>query len=206
MLGADGIFVELAGEAHELRPSLRASTRLVRLHQLHGLLAAAQDFKITVIMDVLRESSIKPSLLLEEIAATGLGAVRNRLTGPLAEFVLAVAGIDPNDTTPSTPAPGKQASPEETFTKLFGIATGWLGWTPEEAWNATPAEIIAARSGRTDLITDILKAMFGSEQAENSSSVIETYSAEALKQIEEQGRDPAFDPNAYAAFKAKVLR
>ncbi|MDP2780274.1 phage tail assembly chaperone [Devosia sp.] len=200
MLGADGIFVELAGEAYELRPSLRASMRLVRRHGLTGLLAAAQDFNVTVILDVLRDAAIKPSLLLAEIAAIGLGTVRHRLTGPLVEFVLAVAGIDPDDTTPPTPSTGKQLTPEETFTRLFGIATGWLGWTPEEAWNATPAEIIAAQAGRTDLITDVLKAVFGTTDTQPTAA---PYTPTQLKQIEEEGHDPAFDRMALRALKGK---
>lgn len=199
MLGADAIFVELAGEAHELRPSLRASMLLVRRHQLTGLLAAAQDFNITVIMDVLREAAISPKLLLADIAAIGLGSVRNRLTGPLAEFVLAVAGIDPDDTTPHVPAPGKPLTPIEYHTRLFGIATGWLGWTPEEAWNATPAEIIAAKMGRTDLITDVLKAVFGSTDTDHPDT---QYTPEQVAQIVANGADPEFDRVGLAKLKA----
>ncbi|WIJ24234.1 hypothetical protein [Devosia sp. RR2S18] len=199
--GADGIFVELAGEAHELRPSLRASMRLVRRHGLSGLLAAVQDFNTIVITDMLREAAITPGLLLAEIAASGLGNVRSRLTGPLAQFALAIAGIDPDEPTPSKPASGKPADPEQVFAQLFGIATGWLGWAPEEAWNATPAEIIAAKSGRTDLITDILKAVFGT--TEKTGHAPEVYTTERLKQIEEQGFDPAFNREALHSLKSR---
>lgn len=202
MLGADGIFVELAGEAHELRPSLRASMRLVRRHGLGGLFAAAQGFNLTIIMDMLREAAIKPSLLLADIATHGLATVRHRLTNPIAEFVLAVAGIDPEN--PPAPSTGNPVDPEQMFAQLFGIATGWLGWTPEEAWNATAAEIIAAKSGRTDLIIDVLKAAFGSTETDKTTQTIDSYSPERLQQVEELGRDPAFDPAAYAAFKAKL--
>jgi Conserved hypothetical phage protein (DUF2376). len=208
-LGADSIYIELAGEAFELRPSLRASLRLVRRHSLPSLLAAVQAFNITIISDTLREAAIKPRLLLAEIAQHGLGSVRNRLTGPLAQFVLAIAGIDPDDTTPAQPSTEKPSDPEQLFTDLFKVGTGWLGWTPEETWNATPAEIIAARNGRTDLIMDVLQAVYGPAekgQAENKpSQTVDAYSPEVLHQIEEQGHDPAFDRKAYAAFKAKVL-
>ena len=203
MLGADGIFVELTGEAYELRPSLRASMRLVRRHQLPGLLAAAQDFNLTIIMDVLREAAISPKLLLTDIAAIGLGNVRNQLTGPLARFVLAVAGIDPDDTSPPVPAPGKQVSPEETFTQLFGFATGWLGWTPEEAWNATPSEIIAAKNGRTDMITDVLKAILGTGNTDKPDT---QYTPEQVAQIIANGTDPAFDRAGLAKLNASLSR
>jgi hypothetical protein len=199
-LGADGIYVELAGEAYELRPSLRASMRLVRRHQLNGLLAAVQGFNVTIIMDMLREAAIKPSLLLAEIAAIGLGTVRNHLTGPLVAFVLAIAGIDPDDATPLEAATGKPADPERVFAQLFGIATGWLGWTPAEAWNATPAEIIAAKTGRTDLISDVLKAVFGTTDEQTRA---DTYTADQLAKIEEQGHDPAFDRSGLHGLKNK---
>lgn len=202
-LGADGIYVELAGEAYELRPSLRASMRLVRRHGLPGLLTTVQGFNVTIVMDMLREAAIKPSLLLEEIAAIGLGPVRNRLTGPLVEFVLAIAGIDPDDTTPPEPTTGKPADPERVFAQLFGIATGWLGWAPEEAWNATPAEIIAARTGRTDLISDMLQAVFGKPDRTTSGTANDHYTDAQLKQIEEEGCDPAFDRTGLHALKGK---
>lgn len=202
-LGADSIYIELAGEAYELRPSLRASMQLVRRHGLPGLLAAVQGFNVTIIMDMLREAAIKPSLLLAEIAAIGLGPVRNCLTGPLVEFVLAIAGIDPDDTTPPTPTTSKPADPEQVFTDLFKIGTGWLGWSPEEAWNATPAEIIAARAGRTDLITDILQAVFGKPEGATSGTKTDHYTSEQLKQIEDAGHDPAFDRAGLQALKGK---
>ncbi len=199
-LGADGIYVELAGEAYELRPSLRASMRLVRRHGLPGLLAAVQGFNVTIIMDMLREASIKPSLLLAEIATLGLGTVRNRLTGPLVEFVLAIAGIDPDETQPTEHANNQPVAPERVFAQLFGFATGWLGWPPEEAWNATPAEIIAARAGRTDLITDILKAVFGTTDEPASA---DHYTPDQLAEIEEQGYDPAFDRAGLLGLRGK---
>jgi len=199
MLGADGIYVELAGEAFELRPSLRACKRLVQRHGLASLLVAAQGFNLTIIADMLREAGIKPALLLAEIASHGLGKVRNRLTGSLAEFVLAIAGIDPDDTTPIKPAPGKPITPNEYHSQLFQIATGWLGWTPEQAWTATPAEIIAAQNGHIAYLqfTGVLVPADGTKKPD-------TYTPQRLKQIEEQGHDPAFDREGLAALKAKI--
>ncbi|KQN72396.1 hypothetical protein [Devosia sp. Leaf64] len=199
MLGADGIYVELAGEAYELRPSLRACTRLVHRHQWAGLLAGVQGFDITIIADMLRETGIKPVLLVEEIATSGLGAVRNRFTGPLAEFVLAIAGIDPDNTTPIKPSSGTPITPDEYHSQLFQIATGWLGWTPDHAWSATPAEILAAQTGHIAYLqmTGVLVPADGTNKPN-------TYTPERLKQIEEAGNDPAFDRQGLAALKAKI--
>lgn len=199
MLGADGIYVELAGEAHELRPSLRACKRLVQRHGLASLLVAAQGFNLTIIADMLREAGIKPALLLAEIGAHGLGKVRNQLTGSLAKFVLAIAGVDPDDTTPIKPAPGKPITPHEYHSQLFEIATGWLGWTPEQAWTATPAEIIAAQSGHIAYLqlTGVLVPADGTKKPD-------VYTPEQLKHLEEGGLDPAFDREALHALKAKL--
>lgn len=196
-LGADGIYVELAGEAFELRPSLRATTRLVRRHGLPALYVAVQDFNVTVIADMLREAGIRPALLLAEIAAIGLGKVRFRLTGPLTQFVLAVAGIDPDDTTPSKPATGKPMTLEQFHTQLFETATGGLGWAPEEAWNATTAEIVAAYKGQTAHL--IRTGMLVEQKADQTAN---HYSPERLAEIEAAGQDPEFDRAGLMKLKA----
>ncbi|MHA6646408.1 hypothetical protein ACX3P1_28370, partial [Mesorhizobium sp. A623] len=49
---------------------------------------------------------------------------------------------------------------EKALADFYEIATGWLGWTPETAWNATPAEILAAQRG---LIAK-LKAIHGTAE------------------------------------------
>lgn len=200
-LGADDIVVELAGEAFELRPTLRASMRLMRRHGLGGLIAAAQDFNTTIIADVLRECGIRAALLPAEIEAHGLAVVRSRLAYPLTEFALAVAGVDP-DAEPAPATAGKQLTAHEYRARLFEIATGEIGWAPEEAWNATIPEILAAKAGRTDLITDVLKAVFGS--TDDAPDTATTYTPAQLAEIEEQGFDPAFDREGLAALKQKI--
>lgn len=199
-LGAEGIFVELAGEAFELRPSLRACMCLVRRHGFSGLIAAVQSFNVTIIMDMLKGAAIRPSLLLEEIGTLGLGPVRNHLASPLVDFVFAIAGVDPDDTQPTEPGNTPSVSPEQVFIQLFGVATGWLGWPPKEAWNATPSEIIAAKTGRTDLISDVLKAVFGTTEKRN---VPDLYTADQLGKIIAQGHDPTFDRSGLHSFRNK---
>lgn len=39
---------------------------------------------------------------------------------------------------------------------------GWLGWTPEQAYNAAIPDILTAYEGRTDM----LRAIFGGEEPE----------------------------------------
>ena len=84
------------------------------------------------------------------------------------------------------------------FAGLFEIATGWIRWTPDAAWNASSAEIAAAQHGRADLVASILKSVFGSgEQSDDHKPTpIPT-------QLNEDGTDPAFDRAGFAALKAK---
>lgn len=35
---------------------------------------------------------------------------------------------------------------------MFGVATGWLGWSPEIAWNCTVPEINTAIAARVEFI------------------------------------------------------
>lgn len=41
---------------------------------------------------------------------------------------------------------------------LYKVATGWLGWLPQDAYNSDMADIETAHAGRIDM----LKAIFGS--------------------------------------------
>lgn len=56
--------------------------------------------------------------------------------------------------------------------------------------------------GRTDLITDVLKAVFGIN--DTAEPIPETYTPERLAEIEANGFDPAFDRAGLQALKARV--
>jgi hypothetical protein len=88
-------------------------------------------------------------------------AIRDQLQA----FVLKLSGHDNADGEPVST--GKPMPYDEYFATLFRIATGWLGWEPEAAWNATPAEIIEAQKGRIEL----LRAIFGGSDKEESEAL-----------------------------------
>ncbi|MEA2897358.1 MAG: hypothetical protein QOJ84_2973 [Bradyrhizobium sp.] len=76
---------------------------------------------------------------------------------------MALAGADGNSA--SEPKPDAERIPfAEYHTRLFRLATGWLGWTPADAWEATAAEITEAYKGRREL----LSAMFGSGKSDET--------------------------------------
>lgn len=40
----------------------------------------------------------------------------------------------------------------EYLVHIFGVATGWLGWHPEAAWNSTVPEITISIAAKVDFI------------------------------------------------------
>lgn len=87
------------------------------------------------------------------------------------------------------------------FAQLFQYATGWLGWSPADTWAASPAEIEGAFAAHVDRLVKLTPG--ASSTTETTTSTQDTYSAERLRQIEEQGRDPAFDREGLRRLKAR---
>lgn len=90
----------------------------------------------------------------------------------------------------------------EYFKTLFQYATGWLGWSPSDTWNASPAEIEAAFEAHTDRLVKLTAGLSaeGDDRPKDNPNI---YSAERLREIEELGFDPAFDRQALRALQAR---
>lgn len=197
-LAPDPISIKIGGEGFTLSPSLRAAMRIARKHgDYQTALKAVLDGNLTGITDLIREGGAGDVDLIAAIKVNGLGRILDALIGPLSEFILALAGYDPDAPASTTPT-GPVIPFAEYHAQLFKIATGWLGWSPAQAWAATPAEIEAAFNGRADM----LKAIFGGADAEQPTEP-PTYTPERIAQIEEQGFDPAFDRAGLKALKHK---
>lgn len=165
-LATDEVTLVVDGEEIHLRPTLRAAMRLERrFGGFDKLLAQLAGGSVTVARDVIRESGGEHSLavrFLDSIPADGALVVLDAITAPLVFHVWQLAGMDMEKADAAEPAKGAELITFETFhARLFGLATGWLGWTPDAAWSATPAEILAAHAGRLDM----LRAIFGSGEA-----------------------------------------
>ena len=155
---ADETTIEIGHEVIRLRASLRAAFRLDRRYGFDSIVRSIIDGNLSVIADVIRECADSHTALpnyLDDLETTPLHIGIDRIRGPLIAHVMALAGVD--DET-SEAAPGAERIPfAEYHTKLFRLATGWLGWSPTDAWEATPAEITEAYKGRMDM----LSAVFG---------------------------------------------
>lgn len=154
-LAAEEITIRIDGEHIVLRPTLRVALRLERRHEgLGALVAKIQDGNLQAIADVLREHSPAwsdaPSFIESLSAPHGLAAGVEHVIPALVAHAFALAGVDIEAERDEPPATGRPAT-RETFADhlegLFKVATGWLGWSPETAWNSTPAEIRAAQAG-----------------------------------------------------------
>jgi hypothetical protein len=161
-LAADNV-IEFGRVRMSLRPTLWAAIRLDRAHGLQGLVRGITDGSLSVMSDILRESAdpseFDPNMLLV-IGPDGLGTTLGQLQGPMLRHVFALYGIDP-DHRPARPKAPTKAKLSDPFAELFSIATGVLGWSPETAYAASPAEIIEANRGRTRFVNDLLRTIFG---------------------------------------------
>lgn len=153
-----------------LVPSLRAAHTLAdRFDGYHTLvvkIGQGDTAAIAATIDAGTNGTDALPLVLAEIEAKGVLRALTPLQATLARFVESLTGPsdEPTDEKPKDTPKGEAPKPVsfvEFHEGLFEIATGELGWTPRDAWAATPTEIIAARKGRVALIENVLTAVFG---------------------------------------------
>jgi hypothetical protein len=153
--------IALQGQELELRPTLRAACNLYnRYDGFEPLARAVADGSFRVIADVLLEGSTSKPLSRDalEYALSKSLAQLDSIIPQILSFILALCGIDESKINEANAdSSGTLESFNNHHTKLFRIATGWLGWTPQNTWDATPNEIMEAFKGRSEM----LSAIFG---------------------------------------------
>lgn len=182
------------GNAVTLRPSLRAATILEERFGIPALFRALDDLNLTIISEIILMLSTS-----HQDAAAFLSSLRGR---PLLPFFLSVRAPLSELVSMLTPAPdpkakhksttGKPVTWAEVFAALYDRATGWLGWTPEQAWNATPTEI--DRAYRAHL--EKLKAVHGGTNDKEADP-------EQIERNIAAGLDPEFDRAGLHALKGR---
>lgn len=111
----------------------------------------------------------------------------------LFRLVAALLPNSPEGTTAPATSPRKATPWSKVYSDLYGLATGWLGWTPDQTWDATPQEITDAFLAYTDK----LKALRGGDESEDNSG-----NSEEQRQANiEAGYDPEFDRVGFAALR-----
>jgi len=154
---AERIIVTLAGEHIELRPTLADAIRLERRPgSFRQLLIDVQDESLTAAVAIIGSHTDMPFL------SNRVFDVLPTLRDPLLAYIMACAGIDPDDAPANQNQTTRKTTPfSEYLANLYRIGTGWLGWTPKDTLDATPVEILEAYKGRLEL----LKAVFGNGES-----------------------------------------
>lgn len=162
-LQADSEIV-IGHESIRLRPTLGAAFRLERKYNgFHHLFNLVGSGSVSALSDVIKEGCGEASALTDYLDNSSdndpLVISLDLIIPQVVEFILALSGHDAADVMGERGIK-EQVTFLEYHTRLFRLATGWLGWTPAVAWEATPAEIIEAQKGRVEM----LQAVFGGKQ------------------------------------------
>lgn len=192
-LAYDAIAVEFGGHTVFLRPSLRAAFHLERLHGgFPELLRKIEEFDTLTIWHVITAGADMESAepLFAAAAVSPLRDFQRAAHGPCIALVAAFFPEEPKaDRKQHGDAAPKPWS--ELFKDLYGFATGWLGWTPDAAWNATPQEITDAFAAHIAK----LKTIHGEEDTDTGPT------DEQREQNAAMGLDPDFDRAGLLALK-----
>ena len=184
------------GNAVTLRPSLRAATVLEERYGIPALSRALDDFNLTTISEIILVSESSGN----QNAGAFLSSLREKpllpfflsVHAPLAELVSMLPPA-PDPKAKHKPTTSKPVTWAEVFAALYDRATGWLGWTPEQAWNATPTEI--DRAYRAHL--EKLKAIHGGGSDDKEPD------PEQAERNVAAGLDPEFDRAGLHALKGQ---
>lgn len=152
-----------------LRPSLRAAFDLAYTYgDFQNLLNALAGGSVTALADVIRAGTNDDNAMADfiERGERPLNVSINLLCVRAVEFIGALIGTREQRDEMESAASGNDIPFTEFYERLFAIATGWLGWSPNEAWAATPQEILAAYRGHTER----LKAIYGSKEEDKGNS------------------------------------
>ncbi|ABE63277.1 hypothetical protein Nham_2487 [Nitrobacter hamburgensis X14] len=166
---ADETKINVGSKTFTLRPTLRAAVRLHKDYDgLQNLYAALGSGSVSACLDLISAACADPRLVILLAYEIDKHALENSvwsIRDQLQAFVLKLSGHD--DADGESASTGKPIPYEEYFARLFEIATGWLGWEPNAAWDASPAEILAAQKGRVEL----LRAVFGGDDKQVNEGV-----------------------------------
>lgn len=155
-LAPDDFVIVHGSHRVRVKPSMRAAYRLDHRHHSIGYIVhGIQQLNVTVMADVIAECGDSDvdarRLLIAKVDENGVADLQH-LVDPLIDLIIACYGI-PREADQGAAHPKRAGEPvpfRQQFEELFAIATGWLGWTPEEAVTATPDQIAAAYRGHVN--------------------------------------------------------
>lgn len=195
------VTIAFGGNAVVLRPTLRAATTLEERHGFPALFRALDDLNLTIITNIILTASSPQvdaaAFLRSEAAGRPLFPFFMAVRQPLADLVSMLMPAADLNAQPSTgsvnPTPWC-----EYYSDLYSAATGWLGWTPETAWNATPTEITRAMTAHYDRLVTT-----GVLVRDKNMTAKAPDPKQAARNVAD-GLDPEFDRAGLRALKAKI--
>ena len=204
-LAFDPINISHGGLTVELCPTLRAGLLIAQRYKGPDLLDRLNQIDVEAYRYLIGlgcNDQRRADAFLDMVSRSGLRHYQD-FAFELYRFVIVSCGLD------GEPSGMKQASTDEaptgnpptiaeSLTQLFRYATGWLHWSPTDAWSATPAEIRIALDGHSEL----LHLIHGSSEAQDKAPT--AYTADDLKRVDELGHDPAFERDKLRALNLKA--
>lgn len=157
------------GSTVTLRPSLRAAAILEARYGFPALFRALDECDLTITSEILLTCSITrqdAAAFLDVMIGRPLSPFFTDVRTPLFQLVSMLTPALARDAKPAS-NPGKPLPWAEYYAALYDQATGWLGWTPEQAWSATPTEIDRAYAAHIAK----LKAIHGSGDKDEKPAV-----------------------------------
>ena len=201
---ASDIALAYGGNTVWLKPSLRAATNLEALHGgFPALLSKLHEFDTATIREIIRYAApdrADAQTLLNALSGAALRTFQQVTLAPA--FALLTALMTPLSEKITGEAAKASATKAvawaDLYADLYKLATGWLGWTPYTAWNATLPEILNAIDGHIDQ----LKTVHGG--SEDQATTAPTMTNDQRQANIDAGLDPDFDRAGLHALKAKM--
>lgn len=187
------------GNTVTLRPTLRAAATLEARHGFPALLRALDELNLSIITDIIMTTTFRDdgAVFLSVHAGKPLLPFFMAVRQPLADLItMFMPAADPK-AQPSTGS-GKPTPWADHYADMYSAATGWLGWTPEAAWNATPTEITRAMSAHFDRLVTT-----GVLVRDKQASTKPTDPEQAARNVAD-GLDPDFDRAGLQSLKMKI--
>ena len=187
------------GNTVRLRPSLRAATILEDKFGLAAIDKGLAELDLTIVSEIILTASSPQdaaAFLRSEAAGRPLSPFFEAVIEPLCDLV---AMFIPAPVKQSQLSTGERMTFADMFAALYDTATGFLEWSPERAWSATPTEINRAYEAHMSK----LKAIYGSSEDKDKPSR-KAHNSEQAARNEAAGLDPEFDRAGLQALKMKI--
>lgn len=191
------------GSAVTLRPTLRAATILEDKFGFPAIDKGLAELDFIIVSEIILAASCSrqdAAVFLSVHPERPLSPFFEAVIDPLSDLVRMFIPAPVQRRDKAQPATGERMTFAEMFETFFDTATGFLEWTPEEAWNATPTEINRAYAAHMNK----LKAINGTGEDDKQPTKPDAYNTERMEQIDKQGFDPAFDRDRLRALKMKI--